>query len=81
MWTLAILCGMIFGKTVIHSCLCGRVLRLKMFMDEQGSWMTMFLTVIVSLYLFSHIYNLLLHVWYFDMSYIITSEMSVTNAR
>lgn len=80
MWTLAILCGMIFGKTVIHSCLCGRVLRLKMFRDEQGSWMTMFLTAIVSLYLFSHIYNVLLHFWYFDSSYIITSKMSVTNA-
>ncbi|PSN39525.1 hypothetical protein C0J52_12396 [Blattella germanica] len=60
MWLLAMLCGMVIGKLLIHGYLCGKLLRLKMFRDDQGSWMTMFLTVIVSLYVFSHAYNLLL---------------------
>ncbi|KAJ8873828.1 hypothetical protein PR048_024664 [Dryococelus australis] len=46
-----------------------------------GSWMTMFLTVIVSLYVFSHAYNLLLFLWYKDVRYHINSHMGVTNAR
>ncbi len=31
-----------------------------MFLDDQGSWMTMFFTTILSLFIVSHIYNLLL---------------------
>ena len=31
-----------------------------MFMDDAGSWMTMFLTTLVSLFLFSLVYNLFL---------------------
>jgi hypothetical protein len=47
----------------------------------QGSWMTMFFTVIVSLYVFSHAYNLLLFLWYENSLYQINSHMGVTNAR
>ena len=47
----------------------------------QGSWMTMFLTVIVSLYVFSHAYNLLLLLWYDKCEYQINSHMGVSNAR
>lgn len=43
--------------------------------------MTMFLTVIVSLYVFSHAYNVLLVMWYSDCEYRINSAMGVTNAR
>jgi hypothetical protein len=43
--------------------------------------MTMFLTVIVSLYVFSHAYNLLLFLWYDNLLYHINSHMGVTNAR
>nr|CAD7427530.1 unnamed protein product [Timema monikensis] len=46
----------------------------------QGSWMTMFLTVIVSLYVFSHAYNLLLVMWYDNYHYKIDSKMAVTSA-
>nr|CAD7457635.1 unnamed protein product [Timema tahoe] len=80
MWLLAMLCGMILGKLLIHDYLCGRLLRLKMFRDDQGSWMTMFLTVIVSLYVFSHAYNLLLVLWYDNCHYKIDSKMAVTSA-
>ncbi|KAK7868906.1 hypothetical protein R5R35_014216 [Gryllus longicercus] len=80
MWILAILCGMILGKLLIHGYLCGTLLRLKMFRDDQGSWMTMFLTVIVSLYVFSHAYNLLLMLWYENCQLQINSQMGVTNA-
>ncbi|XP_063231238.1 transmembrane protein 117-like isoform X2 [Bacillus rossius redtenbacheri] len=79
-WLLAMMCGMILGKLIIHGILFSQILRLKMFRDDQGSWMTMFLTVIVSLYMFSHAYNLLLFLWYNDASYQINSHMGVTNA-
>lgn len=41
----------------------------------------MFLTVIVSLYVFSHAYNLLLFLWYDNPLYQINSHMGATNAR
>jgi hypothetical protein len=43
--------------------------------------MTMFFTVIVSLYVFSHAYNLMLFLWYDNPLYHINSHMGVTNAR
>uniref|UniRef100_T1ICX7 Transmembrane protein 117 n=1 Tax=Rhodnius prolixus TaxID=13249 RepID=T1ICX7_RHOPR len=49
MWILAIFCGLVMGKLFIHSIVFGKYLRLKMFRDEQGSWIAMFLTVILSL--------------------------------
>ncbi|KAF2974632.1 hypothetical protein EK904_001499 [Melospiza melodia maxima] len=38
----------------------GRLLRLKMFREDHGSWMTMFFSTILFLFIFSHIYNLIL---------------------
>ncbi|KAJ1164089.1 hypothetical protein NDU88_004535 [Pleurodeles waltl] len=38
----------------------GQFLRLKMFRDDHGSWMTMFFSTILFLFIFSHIYNLCL---------------------
>lgn len=35
MWSLAILCGMVFGKVLIHGYALGRLMRLKMFRDDQ----------------------------------------------
>ncbi len=64
MWLLAVVCGLIVGKTLIHGLLLSGFLRLKMFRDDQGSWMVQFFTVLVSLYLFSHAYNVLLVVAY-----------------
>lgn len=37
-----------------------RIFRLKMFLDDKGSWMTMFMTTIVAVFIFSYIYNLFL---------------------
>ena len=82
MWLLAVGCGMVVGKTVIHGVILSRFLRLKMFRADQGSWMVQFLTVIVSLYLFSHAYNVLLVLTYNNSKdYTISSEMGVSNSR
>ncbi|XP_047490895.1 uncharacterized protein LOC125040384 [Penaeus chinensis] len=80
MWLIAIMCGMLVGKVLIHGLIFKRVLRLKMFRDEQGSWMTMFLTVIVSLYMFSYVYNLILLIGHDEhCKWQIGSDMDVTN--
>ena len=48
----------------------------------QGSWMCMFLTVIVSMYMFTYVYNLLLLIAHPQhLRWQITSAMGVTNAR
>uniref|UniRef100_A0A672SJF7 Transmembrane protein 117 n=1 Tax=Sinocyclocheilus grahami TaxID=75366 RepID=A0A672SJF7_SINGR len=60
MWILAIITGLIAGKFLFHRRLFGRLLRLKMFREDHGSWMTMFFSTILSLFIFSHIYNLIL---------------------
>ncbi|XP_066903151.1 transmembrane protein 117 isoform X1 [Halyomorpha halys] len=80
MWVLAILSGLVIGKLVLHSIIFGKYLRLKMFRDEQGSWIAMFLTVILSLYIFSHIYNLILHIFYNKPRYHIDSRMGLSNS-
>ncbi|KAF6199979.1 hypothetical protein GE061_006277 [Apolygus lucorum] len=80
MWIFAIVCGLTMGKIFIHTLIFGKYLRLKMFRDEQGSWIAMFLTVILSLYLFSHVYNLLLQYFYTKPSYKINSAMGLTNS-
>ncbi|KAK8739321.1 hypothetical protein OTU49_003576 [Cherax quadricarinatus] len=80
MWLIAILCGMLVGKVLIHGLIFKRMLRLKMFRDEQGSWMTMALTVIVSLYMFSYVYNLILLIGHGEpCRWQIGSDMNVTN--
>ncbi|XP_076069426.1 transmembrane protein 117-like isoform X2 [Oratosquilla oratoria] len=79
MWLIAILCGMLVGKVLIHGLIFKRVLRLKMFREEQGSWMTMFMTVIVSLFMFSHVYNLILLGRSDYREWQINSAMGVTN--
>jgi len=81
MWLLAVGVGMVFGKTIIHGILLSRFLRLKMFRADQGSWFVQFLTVIISLYFFSHAYNVLL-VLTFQPSeeFIIDSRLGVSNS-
>ena len=72
---------MVVGKTVIHGIVLSRFLRLKMFRADQGSWMVQFLTVIVSLYLFSHAYNVLLVLTFpASKQYTIDSKMGLTNS-
>ncbi|XP_038598038.1 transmembrane protein 117 isoform X1 [Tachyglossus aculeatus] len=60
LWLLAILIGLIAGKFLFHQRLFGQVLRLKMFREDHGSWMTMFFSTILFLFIFSHIYNMIL---------------------
>uniref|UniRef100_W5M0L6 Transmembrane protein 117-like n=1 Tax=Lepisosteus oculatus TaxID=7918 RepID=W5M0L6_LEPOC len=60
MWLMAIITGLFAGKFIFHQQLFGRFLRLKMFREDHGSWMTMFFSTILFLFIFSHIYNLCL---------------------
>lgn len=47
--------------TLTHNIsVSGQLLRLKMFREDHGSWMTMFFSTILFLFLFSHIYNTVL---------------------
>uniref|UniRef100_A0A673Y4E9 Transmembrane protein 117 n=1 Tax=Salmo trutta TaxID=8032 RepID=A0A673Y4E9_SALTR len=59
-WLMAIVTGMFAGKFIFHRRLFGRYLRLKMFREDHGSWMTMFFSTILFLFIFSHIYNVIL---------------------
>ncbi|KAM3673505.1 transmembrane protein 117 isoform X2 [Ammospiza nelsoni] len=79
MWLLAILTGLIAGKFLFHQCLFGRLLRLKMFREDHGSWMTMFFSTILFLFIFSHIYNLILIMAGNMSAYIITDFMGIRN--
>ncbi|CAH1787332.1 unnamed protein product [Owenia fusiformis] len=57
LWLAAIICGIFFGKFVVHKILFRKLFRLRMFQEDQGSWMVMFFTTIMFLYIFSWIYN------------------------
>ncbi|XP_052067421.1 transmembrane protein 117-like [Mytilus californianus] len=57
LWFSAIIVGMIIGKLVVHKLFFCKLLRLKMFCDDQGSWMIMFLFSLISVFIFSWLYN------------------------
>ena len=58
-----------------------RWFKLKMFLDDQGSWMTMFFTTILSLFIVSHIYNLLLMIGgESTLQYRIDEHMGIRNS-
>lgn len=81
MWLLAVGVGMVCGKTIIHGIVLSRWLRLKMFRNDQGSWMVQFLTVIIALYFFSHAYNVVLVLTFPSAKqYTIDSKLGVTNS-
>ena len=80
MFIIAILFAIIFGKLVIHRLLLRRFLKLSMFKNDQGSWMIMFFTSILSLFIFSLIYNQFLRIKGATYApYKITSKMGITN--
>uniref|UniRef100_A0A8C1TEU7 Transmembrane protein 117 n=1 Tax=Cyprinus carpio TaxID=7962 RepID=A0A8C1TEU7_CYPCA len=79
MWILAIITGLIAGKFLFHRRLFGRVLRLKMFREDHGSWMTMFFSTILSLFIFSHIYNLILLMSGRMRPHMVTEYMGIRN--
>ncbi|XP_019896115.1 transmembrane protein 117 isoform X3 [Esox lucius] len=57
----------------------GRYLRLKMFREDHGSWMTMFFSTILFLFIFSHIYNLILLMAGSMGPYMVTEYMGIRN--
>lgn len=82
LWLMAILIGLLCGKYFIHRVMLRRWFRLKMFRDEQGTWMIMYLTVILFLFLFSWIYNFFLLSAHPEPSrYVINGQMGITNAN
>ncbi|KAL3190123.1 hypothetical protein MRX96_020440 [Rhipicephalus microplus] len=60
LWLLALFCGLVCGKYFIHHFLLRNLFRLKMFREEQGTWMIMLLTALVFVYMLSLVYNALL---------------------
>ncbi|XP_076863276.1 transmembrane protein 117 isoform X2 [Brachyhypopomus gauderio] len=79
MWILAIFTGLLAGKFFFHRRLFGRCLRLKMFREDHGSWMTMFFSTILFLFIFSHIYNLFLLMTGGMGHYMVTEYMGIRN--
>lgn len=79
MWLLAILTGLLVGKFFFHRRVFGRYLRLKMFREDHGSWMTMFFSTILFLFIFSHIYNLLLLMTGGMGPHMVTEYMGIRN--
>ncbi|XP_043404849.1 transmembrane protein 117 isoform X2 [Chelonia mydas] len=79
LWLLAVLTGLIAGKFLFHQRLFGQLFRLKMFREDHGSWMTMFFSTILFLFIFSHIYNLCLLMAGNMRAYIITDFMGIRN--
>ena len=57
LWLLAIVVGFLVGKFFFHRLVFNRWMKLSMFYHDSGSWMVMFLTTLVSLFIFSFIYN------------------------
>ncbi|XP_049578824.1 transmembrane protein 117 isoform X1 [Syngnathus scovelli] len=78
-WMLAIFTGLLAGKFFFHQQLFGRYLRLKAFREDHGSWMTMFFTTILSIFIFSHIYNLFLLMAGSMESHMVTDHMGIKN--
>ncbi|XP_047676136.1 transmembrane protein 117 isoform X2 [Tachysurus fulvidraco] len=79
MWILAIITGLIAGKFFFHRRVFGRFLRLKMFREDHGSWMTMFFSTILFLFIFSHIYNLFLLMTEGMSTHMVTEYMGIRN--
>lgn len=82
LWLTAIFVGLIVGKYFVHHVLLRRILRLKMFRDEEGTWMIMLLSVFISCYIFSIVYNcLLISFHYSPNGLVINTRMGVSNAN
>lgn len=81
LWLLALLWGLVCGKLFIHHFLLRNLLRLKMFREEQGTWMIMLLTALLFVYALSLVYNtLLLSGHPRPEAFRINAQMGVTNA-
>lgn len=76
-----VLVGMVVGKFLVHKGLMRKLLKLRMFQEDQGSWMIMFLTTIVSLFIFSYIFNGFLSLGSDLDRYKLSSFFGVSNAN
>ena len=82
LWVIAMFIGLLVGKYVVHHILLRRVLRLKMFRDEEGTWMIMIISMFLSCYVFSVVYNyLLISAHPMASRYVINTRMGVSNAN
>lgn len=80
LWLAGTIVGMVVGKLLFHTLLFNHLFRLKMFLDDKGSWMTMFLSTILCVFIFSYIYNAFLLIGGDSTSdYSISPYMSISN--
>ena len=80
LYLVALMIGLVVGKLVVHRLLLRRCFKLSMFRNDQGSWMIMFFSCIISLFIFSFIYNAFLSLdAAMKASYAISSKMGITN--
>ena len=76
-WISAIISGIILGKIFIHKILFCKILRFKIFTsDGEGSWVIMFLTSIVFIFLWTFVYNETLKATG-NHEYVVSSNMQV----
>ncbi|XP_072408068.1 transmembrane protein 117 isoform X2 [Chiloscyllium punctatum] len=79
LWLLGIIAGLVAGKFLFHQGMFGQLLRLSMFRKDHGSWMVMFFSTILFLFIFSHIYNLFLLIAGNMSPYFINKYMGMRN--
>ena len=78
MWICALVTAIIVGKLIIYELLFNAIFKIKLFSKGQGLWICLFLTLIVSLYAWSLIYNEIILEIPELHSYKITNEMNIT---
>ena len=78
MWICALVTAIIVGKLIIYELLFNAIFKIKLFIKGQGLWICLFLTLIVSLYVWSLIYNEIILEIPELHSYKITNEMNIT---
>ena len=78
MWICALVTAIIVGKLIIYELLFNAIFKIKLFSKSQGLWICLFLTLIVSLYVWSLIYNEIILEIPELHSYKITNEMNIT---
>ena len=78
MWICALVTAIIVGKLIIYELLFNAIFKIKLFSKSQGLWICLFLTLIVSLYVWSLIYNEIILEIPELHSYKITNEINIT---
>ena len=80
LWLVGIIVGLLVGKFFFHKLVLKKWMKLSMFQRDSGSWMIMFLTSIVFVFIFSMIYNAFLGLGGEDLkAYKITGYLGMEN--